>query len=167
MALSNKQQVFIENYLTCWNATESARRAGYAYPNVEGPKNLVNPSIKAQIQTRLEELKMSANEVLTRLAAHARSNIADYALINDNQDLSNLGDSAQVIKKFKRKKTKTKSGDEYEELELELYDAQSALEKLGRHHRLFADSVELSGPGGKPLEFTEVVVELPDDTLEN
>ena len=54
-----------------------------------------------------------------------------------------------------------------EELEIELYDAQSALEKLGKHHRLFTDSVELSGPGGKPIEFTEVVVELPDDTLED
>lgn len=75
--LTRKQEAFVLTYLACWNATEAARQAGYAFPNVEGPKNLVNPSIVARIQERLTELKMDADEVLERLAAHARGSLAD------------------------------------------------------------------------------------------
>jgi phage terminase small subunit len=136
MALSNKQQVFIENYLTCWNATEAARRAGYAYPNVEGPKNLVNPSISVYIANRIASLKMSADETILRLANMARSNIADFAHIQSDSDLAELGDKAQVIKKFKRKVTYDKNENRYEEIELELYPADVNLERLAKHHKL-------------------------------
>ena len=136
-SFSNKQQVFINEYLICWNATEAARRAGYAFPNVEGPKNLVHPSIKALIQERLTEKHMSADEVLARLAAMARSNIADFAHVGSANDLQALGDSGQVIKKFKRKKYYPKDGDPYDEIEIELYPADVNLERIGRHHKLF------------------------------
>jgi hypothetical protein len=92
---------------------------------------------------------MSADEILIRLANMARSNIADFAHVGNDVGLSELGDDGQVIKKFKRKITRTQSGDEYEEIELELYDAQAALVHLGRHHSLFTDRIET--PDLKPL----------------
>jgi hypothetical protein len=144
MPLTKKQQVFVENYLTCWNATESARRADYAFPNVEGPKNLVNPSIRSYIDARLEELKMSADEVLIRLANMARANIADFAHIDSWADLQSLGDSAQVIKRFKRRVYRPKNGDPFEEIEIELYPADMNLERVGKAHGLFTDKVEHS-----------------------
>ena len=170
MSLNNKQQVFVSEYLKCWNSSEAARRAGYnGKSNVYGPTLLANLSIKAEIQSRLAEIKMSADEVLKRLADMARSDIADFANIKKASDLTDEARQGKthVIKKFKTKIITDQLGRQHEEVEIELYDAQAALEKIGRHHRLFADSVELSGPGGKPLEFTEVVIELPDDTLEN
>jgi phage terminase small subunit len=167
MALSNKQQVFINEYLISWNATDAARRAGYAYPNVEGPKNLVNPSIQSFIVERLKEKQLTADAVLSRLAEMAFSNMSDFAYIQTNADLANARERGYLIKKFKRKIT-TRDDYTVEDIELELYDAQSALEKIGKHLSLFIDKVEHSGPDGGPIQFTEVIVELPpDDTLED
>ena len=69
MALTNKQRVFVEEYLRCWNATEAARRASYAHPNVAGPRLLVNVSIAAEIEHEVSERSMSADEVASRLDA--------------------------------------------------------------------------------------------------
>src|SRR5437879_5742161 len=77
-ALSAKELVFVEAYLTTWNATEAARRAGYRHPNKVGPRKLVEVGIQAEIQGRLAELKMGADEVLVRLAEQARGSIADF-----------------------------------------------------------------------------------------
>lgn len=73
MALNHKRQKFVEEYLKCWNATEAARRAGYAHPNTQGPRLLVNVCVKNLITERLDELHMSADEVLERLARIARA----------------------------------------------------------------------------------------------
>lgn len=139
MALSNKQQVWIESYLKCWNATEAGRIAGYAFPNVEGPKNLVNPSIKAIIDTRIAELAMSADEVLIRLAKMGRSNIADFAHVKTSSDLAKLGHAGELVKKFKSEVITDMLGRMHEKVELELYDAQAPLINIGKQHGLFTD----------------------------
>lgn len=75
--LTGKQSVFIEEYLRCWNATEAARVAGYAHPNKDGPENLVKAGIADLIKARIAEKAMSADEVLIRLAEHARGSLED------------------------------------------------------------------------------------------
>lgn len=84
---------------------------------------------------------MSAEEVLTRLADMARSDIADFARVGDAKSLEDLRGKTHVVKKFKRKiiKPKDKDSEPYEEIELELYDAQSALLNIGKQHGLFSD----------------------------
>lgn len=139
--MTNKQRVWLEEYLKCWNATEAARRAGYAFPNVEGPKNLVNPSLKEEISARIEETKMSADEVLLRLAEQARGDIGDYAYVSNSSDLANHP-ASRIVKKFKKKIWYDKDGEPHEEIELELYDSQSPLLNLGKHLGLFNDKVE-------------------------
>ena len=47
--MTPKQQAFVEHYAASGNATEAARQAGYSRPNVEGPKNLVKPSVQAAL----------------------------------------------------------------------------------------------------------------------
>ena len=136
--MNTKQTVFVNEYLRCWNSSEAARRAGYnGKSNVIGPRLLADVSIKAEIDERLAELKMSADEVLVRLANMARSNIADFAHVGSDKDLADLGDKGLVVKKFKRKITRTQAGGEYEEIELELYPADVNLERIGRAHKLF------------------------------
>lgn len=140
MGLNQKQTAFVEEYLTCWNSAEAARRAGYSEKTARsiGSENLTKPDIKAAIEARLAELKMSADEVLVRLTKIGRANIADFAHVSSGNDLRELGDSAAVVKKFKRKITRdNKTETEYEELELELYPADVNLERLGRHLGLF------------------------------
>lgn len=143
--MNTKQTIFVNEYLKCWNASEAARRAGYNGKSGQiGYRLLKDVEIQSYIKERTDEIKMSADEVLIRLAIMARSNMADFAHIKNSEDLVNLGDTAGVIKKFKKRVFDTPIG-ERQDIEIELYDAQSALEKLGRHHALFTDNVNHGG----------------------
>lgn len=144
--LTNRQIVFIEEYLQSWNATEAARIAGYKFPNVEGSRLLVNASISAIIQQRLTEKHMSANEVLARLADMGRSDISLFLDVTRPSDLADekYKGKTHVIKKIKRRITRDQYGRELEELELEFYDARQTLVDIGRHHKLFTDKVEVT-----------------------
>lgn len=138
MALTSKQQVWIEEYFSTWNATEAARRAGYAHPNVEGPANLVKPSIAIAIRARIAEKTMTADEALVRLAEQARAEYSAYIMSDGSVDLEAMKRDGKMhlVKKVKP----TKFG-----LEVEFYDAQTALVNIGRHHKLFTDGLDLGG----------------------
>ena len=76
MALSPKHRVFCEEYLKTWNATD-AYQAAYPKSSREtarrnGSRLLTNADISEEIQRRVDEQTMSANEVLSRLAEQAR-----------------------------------------------------------------------------------------------
>lgn len=137
-----KQQIFLEEYLKCWNASEAARRAGYkGRANTVGPRLLANVGIQKAIQARLDELKMSADEVLVRLTDQARSSMADFVKVNeDGQIKVSLAnpDKLHLIKKI----SLTVEGG----LQIELYDAQDALKLIGQHHKLFTQKHEVRTP---------------------
>lgn len=145
--LSNRQRAFIEYYLTCWNASEAARRSGYKGKNADvvGARMLVNVGIAAAIEARMSEMVMGANEVLMRLGEHARNDGAEYVTVGENKKPAL--DIERMIRDGKQRLIKgitySRSGD----VIVELYDAQSALVHLGRHHKLFTDKVEESGKG--------------------
>lgn len=134
--LNRKQQVFVEEYLKCWNASEAARRAGYkGKANVVGPRLLANVSIQAAIEARLDELKMGADEVLIRLAEQARFDPLKFATINEDKvyiDLAELKRAGlgSIVKKI--------AYDKFGNLVVEFHDAQAAQRLIGQHHRLFA-----------------------------
>lgn len=141
MALTTKQKTFVEAYLSNgFNATEAARTAEYTHPNKQGPRLLVNVGIRAIVNERLAEMVMSADEVLARLSAMARTDMTDFMKVYPGgtpafdfekaQEASRLG----LIKKFK---VTNKS------IELELYDAQAALVHMGKHYALFTDKLKL------------------------
>ncbi len=149
--LSDKQQAFIDYYFLCgFNATEAARRASYAHPDVQGPRLLGNVGIRAEISRRMDEHAMPANEVLARLADMARSTMYDF-----------LDDSGEINLKTARERGKLhliKSRSTTDKGErIELYDAQSALVQLGKAHGLFTDKTEHSGTIG-------YVVDIGSDT---
>lgn len=152
-----RHQQFINEYLICWNATEAYRKV-YPKSSDEAARRsaselLTNPDVSAEIQRRIDENAMSADEVLARLAAQARSSMGDFVRITNGVpsfdfETANEQNRMPLIKKLK---TKTKSyvmGEDEEkvvtetDVEIELYDAQSALVHLGRHHKLFTDRQE-------------------------
>jgi phage terminase small subunit len=143
--LTDKQRVFIEEYLTCWNASEAARRAGYSEKTAQqmGSENLSKPVIRQTIDSRLAEKRMSADEVLARLSAQASADMTDFFTPSgrgvrlDLKRAKTLG-RLHLVKKY----NKTKQGTS-----IELYDAQAALVQVGRYHKLFTDkfSGDLSG----------------------
>lgn len=150
MGLSRQQEAFVEHYLRVWNAAEAARLAGYSEKTArqQGSRLLTIVDIRTAIDARLAELKMSADEVLTRLADIARGDMADFvSLDHAGEPLLNLNaardnNKLKLVKKFKR--TRRTFGEMVEtQVEIELYDAQAALNTLGKHHRLFVERVEL------------------------
>lgn len=153
--LTDKQRVFIEHYLTCWNATEAARQAGYAHPNTQGPRLLVDVGIAEVIKARITEKAMTADEVLLRLAEQARGDMSDF--VEDLGSAVRL-DLKKAIKAGKfhlvKKYSNTRQG-----VSVELYDAQAALVHIGKHHGLFVDRVEHGGEIG----VKEYRIVSPDD----
>lgn len=170
--MTGKELAWADSWLETRNKTEAARRAGYKGNSSTlahiGWENYRKEQIQEYIKQKLDESAMPAEEVLERLARMARANIADFAHVQTQVDLGDLGDKGLLVKKFKRKRTYTQAGNEYEEIELELYPADVNLERIGRYHGLFTDRQEISGPEGGPIQFTQVEVQLPqDDTLED
>ncbi len=140
MALSNKHQQFVAEYLKYWNATEAYRRT---YPNASditarknGSMLLTNTDIAKAIQTHIDATTMGATEVLQRLGEQARAAYATYLLPDGSVDLDKMlsDGKGHLIKKIKP----TKLGNE-----IEFYDAQTALINIGRHHKLFVDKQEV------------------------
>lgn len=158
--LTKKQIVFIEAYLTSWNATQAAKIAGYSERSAYsiGSENLKKPEISEAIKERVAELKASADEVLIGLMEHSRGSMADFISIQEQEigkgkdkqirheayiDLKKAMDNGK-LHLLKKIKFTVKTGNTNERTtEIELYDAQAAKIALGRHHRLFADKVEI------------------------
>jgi len=144
---SKRQQVFLEEYLKCWNASEAARKAGFkGKANVVGPRLLANVSIQQAIQARLNELKMSADEVLVRLADQARGSMADFIQVTEDGQIRISLAKADKLH-LVRKVSLTAEGG----LQIELYDSQDALKLLGQHYKLFTQKHEVETPDLAPL----------------
>lgn len=151
--MTDRQRAFIEHYLICLNATESARRAGYiGDANTVGPRLLANPAIRRIVDARMAEMKLTADEVLRRLSDHATSSMGDFIRVNDDGsavlDLAKAKaeDKLHLIKKLKTTTRTIRHQDDEPEVvittEIELHDPQAALVNVGRHHKLFTDKVE-------------------------
>lgn len=75
MGLNAKQRCFVEEFIKLKNATLAAQAAGYAHPNTQGPRLLVNVGIAAAIASaQAEQTKrtnIDADYVVQRLAIEA------------------------------------------------------------------------------------------------
>ncbi len=140
--LTDKQRLFVEHYVACLNAAEAARRAGYAEASARqiGYENLTKPDIRAAIDAAMGALALPKAEIVGRLAAHARADLGDFLSVRgkgvtlDLKRAKELG-LTSLLKKYSR----TKEGT----VTIELYDAQSALVKLGETYGLFRQGVDL------------------------
>lgn len=155
--LTNRERLFVEHYLVCWNASEAARKAGYSAKSAReiGYENLTKPHIAEAVEARIAQIAMSADEVLLRLAEHARGDMGDFF------DVDKSGNWAVNLKKAKRQKklrlikkvetvTRLVGEDQTPEttIKFELHDAQAALVHLGKHHKLFTEKIEGNGING-------------------
>lgn len=149
--LTNKQRVFVEEYFKCWNASEAARRAGYnGKANVVGSQLLAKISIAQEIQLRVNELSMSADEVLLRLADQARGIPEECFVAYDRV----VGISFEKLKEHGLMHLIKKiSYDRYGNPTVEFYDAQNALVQLGKHHALFTERMKVDDWRSETIEY--------------
>jgi phage terminase small subunit len=148
MALSDKQEMFVNEYLKCFNATKAAKAAGYseATANEQGSRLLANVNIASRIRERLKEAAMEADEVLFHLAEIARGDMDTLVDNNGNPDIvsARANGKTRLIKKIKQRSITTEESD-ITESEIETHDRLRALELLGKHYKLFTDKIETSG----------------------
>ncbi len=142
--LTRKELAFIDEYFLCGlRGSDAARRCGSKSPRMYAHRMLSNVNIQAEIDKRLARHKMSSAMVLARLSDMAMSNIADFTDIEDTSDLRKYRHKTHVIKKFKKTVHHTRDNETFTTIEIELYGADSALVNLGRHYKLFTDSVKI------------------------
>lgn len=179
-ALPMKQRRFVEEFLTCLNKTEAARRAGYADPNRNASRLTVVNGIQTAISLGLALAAMPTDEVLARLADMARSTADDFITVyesplhdvtgepvldKEGKPIVRYWPSLDLEKARERgvlhlvkKVTHTAHGPS-----VELYDAQAALVKLGEYHKLFGSkniNVNLTPDQAKELTDEELDAEL-------
>ena len=87
MKLTEKQRRFVDYYVETGNASEAARRAGYAEKAAyrTGSENLRKPQVKAAIDARLRELEdkriATADEVLQFLTSTLRGEVKEERVV--------------------------------------------------------------------------------------
>ena len=138
--LTDKQRAWCEHYVTCWNATEAARRAHYKSAEQSGYVNSKKVECRTYIDQRLKEITLGANEVLALLSAEAHNEASRYVVVQRGR----AGvDVAAIIRDGKQHLIKgityTRSGEPV----IEFYDALAAQVHLGRYHKLFTDKYEV------------------------
>ena len=137
--LTLKQQRWVNAYLETGNATEAARLAGYKGDDnqlgVVGHGNLRKYKIKQFIEERLSEERITSDEALQILAAHARADVADLFDESGRFSLDHLRRYrlGHLIKKIKCKRVIEGSGEDatpVEVIEVELHSSQTAIAQL-------------------------------------
>lgn len=161
--LTVKEKAWADAFLITLNKTEAARRAKYKGDNSTlghiGWENYRKAHIQAYLDAKLNEMAMSANEVLARLSEQASADMGDFLRFEEGIKLPFLDLKSadkrgllRLVKKFKY----NADGQP----EIELYDAQAALVHIGKAHGLFSN--EPGSSEDKPI-FHKMVVLPPKD----
>ena len=145
--LTDKQKLWVSAYLETWNATEAAKRAGYQGNrntlSTIGAENLNRPKLRAEIEKRLTEAALSANEVLARLSEQAKARHSDFFDRWGRPNWEEIRARGHLVKKV------------YNTLHgwrVELHDNQKALELMARHHGLLVDRIQIDDWRSKIIE---------------
>jgi phage terminase small subunit len=159
---TDKQAMFIKEYIVDLNGTQAAIRAGYSENTArqEASRLLSNVNVRASIneemEKRKERVECSQDEVIHNILAVLKADIKDFLGDDGNIDLSKINDyNSPVIKEITTDTTKTDKGDLHTEKKrvfLKLHDKLKAADMLGKHLKMFTDKIEVSGKDGGPIE---------------
>lgn len=159
--LSYRRRVFVEEYVRCWNASEAARRAGYAHPRQYGHHLLSLEAVTDEIKKRVEEKAMTADEVLLRLAEQARADYTPYLMDDGSVDL------ARMLADGKGHMVKGVRWDRAGNRIIEFHDSQAALVHIGRHLQLFTENINHNVTGNALIALLpDIEDEESDDAVE-
>jgi phage terminase small subunit len=158
MALTHKQQAFVNAYLRTRNATKAAIEAGYSESTAYsiGWENLRKPEIADVIKRHFEADAMSAAEVLHHVADIARGDVDEVLDAHGNFDLDKARKAGKtnLVKKIRTRTIITSNedgeGSDIVDTEVELYDRMKALALIGKELGLFVNKTDLTS-GGQPL----------------
>ncbi len=138
--LTDKQKLFVSEYLVDLNASRAAERAGYSKDSAGEigyqllQKTSISRAISKAFKRRAKRTQVDADRVIKELARIAFASIGDLA--RWNADTVSLVDSEELSDDDKAAITeivRTESG----QVKIKISDKLTALEKLGRHLGMF------------------------------
>lgn len=171
MALTKKQQLFVDEYLIDLNATQAAKRAGYSEKNSFKigsellQKTTVSEAIQRRMKDRRARTEITQDKVLLELSRIAFANGSDYAKVVEKTRIVEITDSAGKVVDEKEIKYKGVDVTETSELdpeklhaiagikttntgiEVKLHDKLKALELIGEHLGMFAKKLNVDHSG--------------------
>ena len=145
MALTPKQQRFVDEYLIDLNATQAAIRAGYSERTAgqQGDRLLKNVQVASAVQSSMDA-RSAKTEITAEYVLEGIKEIAERCLQRVPVMVGRGEDRQQLIDEEGRHVwTFDASG------------ANKAFENLGKHLKLFTEKHEHSGPDGGPIEIRE------------
>ena len=155
MALTTKQQRFIQEYLIDPNATQAAARAGYSQRAAyqQGYENLRKPAIAeaiADAQRQLaEQTGITAKRVKEELARIAFSDVRSlFDTTGSLRPIHKLNDDeAAAVASLEVVIKNAAAGDGHTDTihKIKVWDKTKALELLGKHFGLFDEHAHVSG----------------------
>lgn len=149
--LTIKQKRFAEEYLVDLNSAAAIQRAGYKvkpqHAGKLGHRTLQSPAVQEYIAEltaeRSKRTQITADRVLEEIAKVAFVNIADF-IDDDGRMLPPGNINRENMATVQELTERVYGGDENPivERKYKLNDKMNALEKLGKHLKLFTDKVE-------------------------
>ena len=167
--LTERQKLFIAEYVKDMNATQAAIRAGYSprSAQTDGPRMLRNARISDEIARAKAEqfgrIGLTADRIIEEIAAVAFARMpefiewghGDQMRLKPSEELTDhqAAAVAQVVEVEKFIKT-LDDGDQLlsRERTIKLHDKLNALEKLCKHLGLITDRKEITGAGGDAVQ---------------
>lgn len=153
--LNKKHKKVLDEYLICfvqWKAYKAAYpESSEEVCRTSSSRLFANDNFKAHLSARLNEVHMSADEAVKRLADMARGDITEFITPMGAFDIEAMkaAGKGHLIKKIKQK-TVTKIGKgesdedtEIHDTEIELYPADAALRDILKMHGKYKDTVEI------------------------
>jgi len=155
--LTDKQKLFIKEYLIDLNATQAAIRAGYSKKNADkiGPellgKTRIKEAIKKAMDKRSDRLDITADNVLKELAKIGFSDMRKFTKWGpEGIDLKKSGELSDEDAACVAEVSQSITGAGGS-IKFKLHDKKGALELLGKHLGIFNEKMELTGANGGPI----------------
>lgn len=169
------QERFAEEYIVDLVGTRALYRAGYRPKNQVTARSMAYelthlPQVARRIDELLEEraarTRVTADRVIEELAVIGFSNLQDYIVTDQGKVALTPGapaSAARAVQKIKRKRKAFPEGVELTTVEIQLHDKGAALRALLEHVEPKAKHVELTGPGGGPIQHAAVTLYMPNN----
>lgn len=150
MALTNKQKMFVKEYLIDLNATQAAIRAGYSEKTAGqiGEENLKKPEIASAVQAEMDKrakrIEITQDSVMQELAKIGFGNIRN--LYAEDGSLMHVQDMPESVTATIQEVTEETigSGDNLMlRRKFKIADKKASLELCGKHLKLFTDKIEI------------------------
>ena len=183
--LSNRQRLFVKEYLVDLNATQAAIRAGYSVKTAGqiGDQNLrklqIAAAIEEEMRNRASRIEITQDMVLRELAKIGFSDIRKIVRWGNTELRQGVdADGESVTEPYHglmlvgaddldddTAAAIAEISESAQGLKVKLHDKKGALVDIGRHLGMFPSRTEITGRNGGPIE-TSVVRDMSDAELD-